>query len=171
VLWWATPAFLFLSADSLRPLLIEVAPIALIGVGMTLVIVSAGIDVSGGSAIMVCGVITARLLVQALVSLVVAALVAIVVGALLGVVNSVLIAWERVHAIIITFGTLNLFQFEHRFSTTAAGGQRATRDQYRRVHRDSDVLRNAASSDSRLRSLVSGTIRHTIGKITTPTAA
>jgi rhamnose transport system permease protein len=40
-------------------------------------------------------VITARLLVQALVSLVVAALVAIVVGALLGVVNGVLIAWER----------------------------------------------------------------------------
>jgi rhamnose transport system permease protein len=55
VLWWATPAFLFLSADSLRPLLIEVAPIALIGVGMTLVIVSAGIDVSGGSAMMSAG--------------------------------------------------------------------------------------------------------------------
>jgi hypothetical protein len=32
-------------------------------------------------------------------------------------------------------------------------------------------LRNAASSDSRLRSLVSGTIHHTTGKIMTPTTA
>lgn len=128
VLWWATPAFL--SADSLRPLLIEVAPVALIGVGMTLVIVSAGIDVSVGSAMMVCGVITARLLVEAQVPLVVALLVAIAVGALLGAVNGVLIAWGRVHAIIITFGTLNLFQFAGRqiFGSQTVNGIPSTLD-------------------------------------------
>ena len=64
ILWWATPAFM--TAGSIRPLLIEVAPIALIGVGMTVVIISAGIDVSVGSAMMVCGVVTARLLVNEL---------------------------------------------------------------------------------------------------------
>ncbi|QWF83631.1 ABC transporter permease [Amycolatopsis sp. CA-230715] len=132
VLWWATPAFL--SADSLRPLLIEVAPVALIGVGMTLVIVSAGIDVSVGSGMMVCGVITARLLVEAQVPLVVALLVAIAVGALLGAVNGVLIAWGRVHAIIITFGTLNLFQFVGRqiFGSQTVNGIPSTLDLFGR---------------------------------------
>lgn len=109
VLSLTTPAFG--TAGSIRPLLIEVAPIALIGVGMTLVIISAGIDVSVGSLMMVCGVITAKLLVEAGVDLVVALVVSVVVGALLGLVNGVLIAWGRVHPIIITFGTLNVFQW------------------------------------------------------------
>ncbi|MDR0417690.1 MAG: hypothetical protein LBH76_10370, partial [Propionibacteriaceae bacterium] len=41
-----TPAFL--APASLLPLLVNVAPIALIGVGMTFVIITAGIDVSIG---------------------------------------------------------------------------------------------------------------------------
>jgi len=109
LLWWATPAFL--TAGSIQPLLIEVAPIAVIGIGMTLVIISAGIDVSVGSAMMVCGVVTARLLVESGISLPLALLVAVGIGAVLGAMNGVLIAWGRVHAIIITFGTLNVFQF------------------------------------------------------------
>src|SRR6187455_2982039 len=57
----ATPAFL--TAGSIRPLLVATAPIALIGVGMTIIIITGGIDVSVGAAIMVCSVITAKLLV------------------------------------------------------------------------------------------------------------
>ena len=109
LLWWATPAFM--TAGSIRPLLIEVSPVAVIGIGMTLVIISAGIDVSVGSAMMVCGVVTARLLVESGISLPLALLVAVGIGAVLGAMNGVLIAWGRVHAIIITFGTLNVFQF------------------------------------------------------------
>jgi ribose transport system permease protein len=112
VLGWATPAFL--TADSLRPLLIEVAPIALMGVGMTLVIVAGGIDVSVGSQMMVCGVVVAKLLVNGHIPLLAALAVAVLLGALMGLTNGVLIAWGRVHAIIITFGTLNVFQFVGR---------------------------------------------------------
>jgi ribose transport system permease protein len=132
VLGFATPAFL--TAGSLRPLFIEVAPIALIGVGMTLVIVAAGIDVSVGSQMMVCGVITARLLVEAHVPLPLAALVSVLGGAVMGAVNGVLIAWGRVHAIIITFGTLNLFQFVGRqiFGSQTVNGIPATLDVFGR---------------------------------------
>ena len=128
VLWWATPAFM--TPGSIRPLLIEVAPVALIGVGMTIVIISAGIDVSVGSAMMVCGVVTARLLVNAEISLVVALLVAVAVGAVLGAVNGVLTAWGRVHAIIITFGTLNVFAFVGRqiFGSKTVNGIPSTLD-------------------------------------------
>jgi ribose transport system permease protein len=104
----ATPAFL--TAGSIRPLLVATAPIALIGVGMTIIIITGGIDVSVGGAIMVCSVITAKALVADM-SLVPAVLISVAVGGLLGLVNGVLIAYGRVHAIIITFGTANLFLF------------------------------------------------------------
>lgn len=127
-LWAATPAFM--TPESLWPLLTEVAPIALIGVGMTMVIISAGIDVSVGSAMMVCGVITAKLLVGAHVSLLVALAVAIAIGLALGALNGVLIAWGRVHPIIITFGTLNVFAFIGRqiFNSQTVNGIPSTLD-------------------------------------------
>jgi ribose transport system permease protein len=105
----STPAFL--SSGSIQPLLVATAPIALVGVGMTIVIITGGIDVSVGAAIMVCSVITAKSLVERGTPLVLAVLLSIAVGGLLGAVNGLLIAYGRVHAIIITFGTANLFLF------------------------------------------------------------
>ena len=59
-----TPAFL--TASSIQPLLGNVAPIALIGIGMTIVIITAGIDVSVGANIAVSAVVVAKIvLVQA----------------------------------------------------------------------------------------------------------
>lgn len=108
----ATPAFG--SASSWQPLLSSVAPIALMGVGMTMIIITAGIDVSVGGALMVTGVTTAKLLVDQGVSLPVALVASALLGLVLGLVNGVLIAYGRVHSIIITFGTANLFQFVGR---------------------------------------------------------
>ena len=73
----ATPAFL--TAGSIRPLLVATAPIALIGVGMTIIIITGGIDVSVGGAIMVCSVITAKALVADM-SLSPAVLLSVAVG-------------------------------------------------------------------------------------------
>ncbi len=112
VLSFTTPAFA--TAGSWQPLLSSVAPIALMGVGMTMIIITGGIDVSVGGAIMVTGVTTAKLLVDQGVSLPVALLCSMALGALLGLVNGLLIAYGHVHAIIITFGTANLFQFVGR---------------------------------------------------------
>jgi ribose transport system permease protein len=104
-----TPAFL--TPGSIRPLLVSVAPIALIGVGMTFIIITAGIDVSVGGAIMLCAVVTAKSLVDLDLALPLAIGLSIGLGLLLGLLNGVLIAYGRVHAIIITFGTANIFQF------------------------------------------------------------
>ena len=78
---------------------------------MTIIIITGGIDVSVGAAIMVCSVLTAKVLVDAELSLPLAVLVSIAVGGVLGLINGLLIAYGRVHAIIITFGTANLFLF------------------------------------------------------------
>ncbi len=108
VLAFRTPAFF--TAGSIQPLLVATAPIALIGVGMTIIIITGGIDVSVGAAIMVCSVLTAKALVGGM-SAPLAVLLSVIVGGLLGTVNGLLIAYGRVHAIIITFGTANLFLF------------------------------------------------------------
>lgn len=109
VLALATPAFL--TGSSIVPLFVATAPVALIGVGMTVVIITGGIDVSVGSIVMVCAVVVAKQLVDSGLSLLPAVLLSVAVGGVLGLINGVLIAYGRVHAIIITFGTANLFRF------------------------------------------------------------
>jgi ribose transport system permease protein len=109
ILGLATPAFM--TSGSIQPLLVSMAPIALIGIGMTVIIITGGIDVSVGAAIMVCSVLTAKALVGPEVGLPLAVGLSVLVGGVLGLVNGLLIAYGRVHAIIITFGTANLFLF------------------------------------------------------------
>jgi ribose transport system permease protein len=127
----ATPAFL--TPGSIQPLLVATAPIALVGVGMTIIIITGGIDVSVGGAIMVCSVITAKVLVVE-TSLPVAVLLSVAVGAVLGAINGLLIAYGRVHAIIITFGTANVFLFVglQLFGSTTVNGIPQTFDVFGR---------------------------------------
>ena len=101
----------FLTADNLRSILSSVAPVAVIGVGMTAVIVTAGIDVSVGSAVAVVAVAVARLVRDDGLSMPEALLFAVAAGALLGWFNGALVAYGRVHPIVVTFGTLNVFRF------------------------------------------------------------
>lgn len=104
-----TPAFL--SANSMQQLLWRLAPVGIMGIGMCIIIITAGIDISIAATLMVCSVTIAKLLVDADMSFALALLVAMVVGLALGSINGILIAYGRVAAIIITFGTANLFQF------------------------------------------------------------
>lgn len=103
-----TPAFL--TQGSIVPLLVSVAPIALIGVGMTFVMITGGIDVSVGGMVMLAAVVTAKLLVNGTPA-VLAIVVAVALGAVLGLFNGTVVALGKIHPIIVTFGTANLFQF------------------------------------------------------------
>jgi ribose transport system permease protein len=108
-LWLSTPAFM--TSGSIVPLLVAMAPVATIGIGMTVIIITGGIDVSVASMVMVCAVVVAKAMVDSGVSLPVAVLLSMVLGGVLGLINGLLIAYGRVHAIIITFGTANIFKF------------------------------------------------------------
>ncbi|MFV0407688.1 MAG: ABC transporter permease [Propioniciclava sp.] len=109
VLGLTTPAFL--TPGSIQPLLSNIAPIAIMAIGQTLIMIMAGIDVSVGSITMVAAVVAAKLMVTFDTPLVVTLVVAMVLGGVLGLTNGLLIAVGRVHAIIITFATSNIFLF------------------------------------------------------------
>ena len=57
VLAFTTPAFF--TSGSIVPLLVAMAPVATIGIGMTVIIITGGIDVSVASIVMVCAVVVA----------------------------------------------------------------------------------------------------------------
>jgi ribose transport system permease protein len=78
---------------------------AVIASGMTVVILTAGIDLSVGSIVAASGVATVLLLNGGVPS-VIAALVAILVGALIGLINGAIIAYLALPAFIVTLGAL-----------------------------------------------------------------
>jgi ribose transport system permease protein len=96
-----------------------VAQTAIVGVGMTMVIVTGGIDVSVGSALSVCAVVVGQRL-QHGAGIPEAIAVALAVGTGIGLLNGLLIGLGRVHSIIVTFGMLNILRV---VSFKATGGK------------------------------------------------
>jgi len=89
---------------------------AIMAIGLTIVIVAGGIDISVGSAMALSGMVTASVLKSAVPDgsivavLPLAAAVAMGVGLLCGLVNAVLVAGLRMHPFIVTLGTLSIYR-------------------------------------------------------------
>src|SRR5579862_7362843 len=88
-----------------RDILVASAPILVMAVGMTLVILSRNIDISVGSLLSVCAVV-AGLLAQAGVPMPLAVLAAMGTGAVLGALNGMLVAGLGLPSIVVTLATL-----------------------------------------------------------------
>lgn len=101
----------FWTTGNIQTILYSVAPIAIIGVGMTPIMVTAGIDVSIGSQLAVVTAVSALILKDFGWGPLPTAAVALLSGAVLGSINAALIVWGRIHPMIATFGTLNIFRF------------------------------------------------------------
>ena len=97
----------YLSARNLRIVLAQTVIVALGAIGMTMIIVSGGIDLSVGSSIALTSVVTAVLL-RAGHEPLVAALAGVAMGGLVGVVNGLAITTLRVLPFIATLGMLGV---------------------------------------------------------------
>lgn len=95
----------FFTLDNLLNVARQISINAIISVGMTLVILTGGIDLSVGSIVALTGSITAGLLVGGQ-GIVPAMLLGMVVGALLGLFNGVLITRAEIPPFIATLGTM-----------------------------------------------------------------
>jgi ribose transport system permease protein len=98
----------FLSYLNLSEVVVEGAVTAIIAVGMTLVIVTAGIDLSVGSVAALSGVVGAMLMVDAQVPWQLATIAGALVGALAGLVNGSLVSWVRLAPFIATLGMMGV---------------------------------------------------------------
>lgn len=109
VVVFASLSDVFLTERNLVNILQQSSINACIAIGMTLVIISGGIDLSVGPVAALSAVLSATMLVSGFpVPLVI--LAALGVGALCGMLNGVLIAYAGLQPFIVTLGTLSLFR-------------------------------------------------------------
>src|SRR5262245_64348165 len=101
-----TPAR-FLSVNNLRVVLSQTVIVAIGAIGMTMIIVSGGIDLSVGATIALTGVITA-LGIGAGWPPSIALLAAVATGGVIGVVNGAMITKLGVVPFIVTLGLLRI---------------------------------------------------------------
>ena len=97
----------FFHGDKFRSILVSSAPVLVVAVGMTLVILARHIDISVGAQFSLCGIV-AGLLTQAGVPMPLVALGTIATGAAYGAVNGLLVAGLRLPSIVVTLATLGI---------------------------------------------------------------
>lgn len=97
----------FLSINNISNLLLQTAGIVTASIGMTMVIITAGIDVSVGSTMGMACAVSGLALTAGLPALLVF-IAAIAVGLIIGLFNGALIAYGEIPPIIVTLGTMNL---------------------------------------------------------------
>ena len=99
----------FLAYSNIRSVLRNSTDLAIVSIGMTMVILMGGIDISVGSALGVSAIIVGWL-IQAGVNPVLICVVAVATGMGIGLVNGLLITRLRIPDIIATLGTSNILR-------------------------------------------------------------
>lgn len=98
----------FSELRNFRVVLVQAAPVAVAALGMTLIIISGGIDLSAGTASMLCATVLAAMLSDDY-SITAAVSGALLAGALCGLVNGLLIGLLSIPPFIVTLGTMTIF--------------------------------------------------------------
>jgi ribose/xylose/arabinose/galactoside ABC-type transport system permease subunit len=99
----------FVSRGSIINLLFDASTVGIVAIGLTIVIIGGGIDISIGS-ILVASAIMAGLIAQEDVSPWIAVGTGVAGGAALGAVNAMLITKLKIPPIVVTLATLSIFR-------------------------------------------------------------
>jgi fructose transport system permease protein len=98
----------FTAASNFSTILTQVMVIGIVGVGQTLVILTAGIDLSVGLIMVISSVVMGRLAVYDGVPTFIAFPLGIIVGSLFGYLNGILVTRLKMPPFIVTLGTLSI---------------------------------------------------------------
>jgi len=99
----------FVSPGNLASVARQTAVITIMAMGMTMVMIAAGIDLSVGSMLALAGVIGAMAMVGGMPAIV-GIIVSIAVGAVFGALNGVAVATLRIPAFIVTLGAMGIYR-------------------------------------------------------------
>ena len=100
----------FLSPRNLSNIALQSAALIIVSLGMTLVILTEGIDLSLGAVLGLCGVVMGLLLVSTGFPLAAAVAVALLIGAAAGVCNGALVAYAGMPPFVVTLGVYGMAQ-------------------------------------------------------------
>lgn len=100
----------FLSSNNLFTIARQVSMLGIASIGMTFVILIAGIDLSIGSVITVVNIVAAYLMVNRGMSMAGAVILSLILSVLIGLLNGFLISTVGISAIIATFATQIVFE-------------------------------------------------------------
>jgi|GraSoiStandDraft_4_1057263.scaffolds.fasta_scaffold02064_9 ribose transport system permease protein len=109
----------FLTSDNLFNVGAQTAVTAIIAMGMTLVIITAGIDLSVGAVAALAGVIGAKAMSELGIPVIPAIGLGVLTGAAAGVINGVLITWAGMAPFIATLGMMSVARGTLDISTNA----------------------------------------------------
>ena len=99
----------FFSFANLTNVALQVAVLCIVSFGMTMVILTEGIDLSLGPVLGLCGVVMALMVVSGY-PLIAALLVALLIGAAFGAVNGALISYVEMPPFVVTLGAFGIAQ-------------------------------------------------------------
>lgn len=107
----------FLTIDNLMNILRRSSVNGIIAIGMTSIIISAGIDLSVGSMLALCGMAGAYVMIvlggpdpQGAVVLFIGTILGVVIGVVCGFLNGILITKLKLQPFIVTLGTMSAFR-------------------------------------------------------------
>jgi rhamnose transport system permease protein len=109
----------FFTRENLSDLLLANMPVLIVGLGMTLVILTGHIDISVGTMFAICSVAAGEFAKLGF-GVVGAGLAACAVGALLGAINGTLVAYVRIPSIVVTLAAMVAFRDALRWITQGA---------------------------------------------------
>jgi fructose transport system permease protein len=100
----------FLGVGALSTVLKQVTVTGFVALAQTLIILTAGIDLSVGAILVVSSLVMANLAVFSGVPVVLAVAIGIALGGVMGAVNGLLVTMMRLPPFIVTLGTLSIFE-------------------------------------------------------------
>jgi rhamnose transport system permease protein len=109
----------YFSAENLSDLFLANLPVLLVAIGMTLVVMTAEIDISVGSMFAICGV-AAGILSKSGVPVRLAGAAVCLLGALFGSLNGALVAYLGIPSIVVTLATMTALRDGLRWATEGA---------------------------------------------------
>jgi fructose transport system permease protein len=107
-LFFASQSERFLTGENLSLILQQIAVVGVIAIGQTLVILTAGIDLSCGMVMALGGIVMTKFAVEAGVPAPLAILCGIAVTTLFGLANGLLVTKVKLPPFIVTLGTMNI---------------------------------------------------------------
>jgi ribose transport system permease protein len=105
---FATQSDNFLTFNNLENVSKQLAVVGVVSIGMTVVLVSGGVDLSVGSVAALSGVVTSLLWIETGIPLWIAAVCGLLSGTLVGFLNGFMVTFMKINPLITTLGTFSI---------------------------------------------------------------